>query len=168
MMDRKPEVRQSTLKDKYKSEDSHGGTQRRSFSPEMPMMTRNESSMELATLATAVQMMTQLLQRQMGAPRNSIDGANKNAMIQIMAMSDLAMTLPTFCGTDNDSLKITSVENMHERCSWKNLAKLNAGISGLCGRAAAWHCIKGMNLKDWHTWVAALRKEFNSHCFASW
>ncbi|KAH6947623.1 hypothetical protein HPB50_020201 [Hyalomma asiaticum] len=107
----------------------------------------------------------------MGAPANSVNGANENATIQITTMPDLTATLPTFSGTDNDSLNewVTSVENMRERCSWNDMATLNAGISRLRGRAAAWHRMDGVNLKDWHTWVAALRKEFDKQpLFCEW
>ncbi|KAH6922495.1 hypothetical protein HPB50_015122 [Hyalomma asiaticum] len=73
-------------------------------------------------------------------------------------MPDLTATLPTFSGTD-DSLNewVTSVENMRERCSWNDMATLNAGISRLRGRAAAWHRMDSVNLKDWHTWIAATK-----------
>ncbi|KAH6939670.1 hypothetical protein HPB50_020423 [Hyalomma asiaticum] len=148
MTDRETEVRNSTLNDEYESEDPHGGTQRRRFCPETPTTTRFESSTELAILATMMQMMAQLLERQMGAPANLVNGANENATIQITTMPDLTATLPTFSGTYNDSLNewVTSVKNMRERCSWNDMATLNAGISRLRGRAAAWHRMDGVNL----------------------
>ncbi|KAH6948005.1 hypothetical protein HPB50_022439 [Hyalomma asiaticum] len=170
MTDREPEVRHSMLNDEYVSEDPPGDTQRRRFSPETPTTTRIESSTELTILATTMQMMVQLLERQMGAPANSVNGANENATIQMTTMPDLTATLPTFSGTD-DSLNewVTSVENMRERCSWNDMATLNAGISRLRGRAAAWHRMDGVNLNDWHTWVAALRKEFDKQpLFCEW
>ncbi|KAH6921322.1 hypothetical protein HPB50_027693 [Hyalomma asiaticum] len=150
MTDREPEVRHSTLNDEYESEDPHGDTQRRRFSPETPTTTRIESSTELTILATTMQMMAQLLERQMGAPENSVNGANENATIQITTMPDLTATLPTFSGTDNDSLNewVTSVENMRERCSWNDMATLNAGISRLRGQAAAWHRMDGSQTCD--------------------
>ncbi|KAH7949306.1 hypothetical protein HPB49_007668 [Dermacentor silvarum] len=46
---------------------------------------------------------------------------------------------------------------------------LNAGISRLRGRAAAWHRTDGVSLKSWTTWVAALRKEFDKQpLFCEW
>ncbi|KAH6933049.1 hypothetical protein HPB50_011724 [Hyalomma asiaticum] len=101
MTDREPEVRHSTLNDEYESEDPHGDTQRRRFSPETPTTTRIESSTEITILATTMQMMVQLLERQMGAPANSVNGANENATIQITTMPDLAATLPTFSESVN-------------------------------------------------------------------
>ncbi|KAH7970339.1 hypothetical protein HPB49_004049 [Dermacentor silvarum] len=136
----------------------------------MPTTTRTvkaSGTTELTMLATMMQMMVRLLERQMesqGNPVNMVNGndatqqANKNAAIQITTMPELTATLPMFFGTDNESVGecITSVESMRERCSWRDMAMLNAGISRLRGHAAAWHRTDGVSLKSWTTWVAAL------------
>ncbi|KAH7986375.1 hypothetical protein HPB49_025989 [Dermacentor silvarum] len=183
MADRDGEAKHSTLNDEYGSDEPRGEAQRSRFFPETPTTARSvnaNSTTELTMLATTMQMMARLLERQMesqGNPANTVNGndatrqANENASIQITTMPDLTATLPTFSGTDNESVGewITSVESMRERCSWNDMAMLNAGISRLRGRVAAWHRTDGVSLKSWTTWVAALRKEFDKQpLFCEW
>ncbi|KAH7938087.1 hypothetical protein HPB49_019765 [Dermacentor silvarum] len=179
MADRDGEVKHSTLDDEYGSDDPCGDAQRSRFFPETPTTARSvnaSGTTELTMLATTTQMMERQMESQ-GNPVNTVNGndatrqANENAAIQITTMSDLTATLPTFSGTDNESVGewITSVESMHERSSWNDMAMLNAGISRLRGRAAAWHRTDGVSLKSWTTWVAALRKEFDKQpLFCEW
>ncbi|KAH7940752.1 hypothetical protein HPB49_005151 [Dermacentor silvarum] len=153
MADRDGEVKHSTLNDEYGCDEPRGDAQRSIFSPETLTVTRTvnaSGTTELTMLATTMQMIARLLERQMesqGNLANTVNGndatrqANENAAIQITTMPDLTATLPTFSGTDNESVGewITSVESMRERCSWNDMAMLNAGISRLRGRAATWH-----------------------------
>ncbi|KAH7937383.1 hypothetical protein HPB49_011434 [Dermacentor silvarum] len=158
MADRDGEVKHSTLNDEYGSDEPRGDAQQSTFSPETPTTTQTvnaSGTTELKMLATTMQMMARLLERQMvsqGNPVNTVNGndvtrqANENAAIQITTMPDLTATLPTFSGTDNESVGewITSVESMRKRCSWNDMATLNAGTSRLRGRAAAWHRTDGV------------------------
>ncbi|KAH7971494.1 hypothetical protein HPB49_024783 [Dermacentor silvarum] len=182
MADRDGEVKHSTLNDDYGSDEPRGDAQRSRLFPETPTTTRTANAsgtMELRMLATTMQMMARLLERQMewqDNPVNTVNGndatrqANENAAIQITTIPDLTATLPTFSGTDESVGEwITSVESMRERCSWKDMAMLNAAISRLRGRAAAWHRTDGVSLKSWTTWVAALRKDFDKQpLFCEW
>ncbi|KAL1440289.1 hypothetical protein MTO96_031676 [Rhipicephalus appendiculatus] len=109
--------------------------------------TSNENGTELAMLNTTLQMMARLLERQLGTPPGT---SNDNVPLLITTTPDLTGTLPTYSGTESDSFKQwkTAAESMRERCAWTEAATLNAAISRLRGRAAAWHHTTGNQHND--------------------
>ncbi|CAN7951732.1 unnamed protein product, partial [Ixodes pacificus] len=104
----------------------------------------------------------------------SLTGARRSyegTPLQITTMPDLTSTLPTYSGTDTESLTewIASLGSMRERCSWSDMAMLSAGISRLRGRAAAWHRTEGTAIKEWADWLTALKNEFDKKpLFCQW
>ncbi|KAH7978352.1 hypothetical protein HPB49_005266 [Dermacentor silvarum] len=104
MADRDGEVKHSTLNNEYGSVEPRGDEQRSRFSPETPTTARSVNANGTTYGAHDAR------------DDDANDGAtaNENAAIQITTMPDLTATLPTFSGTDNESVGewITSVESM--------------------------------------------------------
>ncbi|KAH8026045.1 hypothetical protein HPB51_015394 [Rhipicephalus microplus] len=126
---------------------------------------------ELAMLNTTLQMMARFLERQLGTPPGTSNDNATSAQLQITTTPDLTGTLPTYLRTESDNFAQwkTAVESMRERCTWTEAATINAGISRLRGRAAAWHQTTGHLHADWTSWVTALKTEFDKPLlFCQW
>ncbi|KAH8008747.1 hypothetical protein MRX96_000918 [Rhipicephalus microplus] len=118
---------------------------------------------ELAMLNTTLQMMARLLERPLGTPPGTSNDNATSAQLQVTTTPDLTGTLPIYSGTESDKFAQwkTAVESMHEQGAWTEAATINAGISRLRGRAAAWHQTTGHLHADWTSWATALNTEFD-------
>ncbi|KAL3186197.1 hypothetical protein MRX96_027928 [Rhipicephalus microplus] len=104
-------------------------------------------------------------------PQGTSNDNATSVQLQITTTPDLTGTLLTYSGTESDNFAQwkTAVESMREWCAWTEAATINAGISRLRGRAAAWHQTTEHLHADWTSWVTTLKSEFDKPLlFCQW